>query len=359
MNQAIELIEKHIQENAYAGAALVVAQRGNVVFAHYAGNAAPGLPSSPSVLWPVASISKIYSVVAIMRLVEQGVLTTNMPACHLLPKFVGDRREDIRLRHLLTHTSGLIYESTEMEARLMAQTPLSELVAEAYGAPLLFKPGTQFSYADYNTLLASAMASAATGRAFDELVRTLVLEPAGLRDTFFPPPPNEFGRIGKVRAVMAEGTDGAMYNSAYARSLAHPAFGVVATAQDLAQLGLLFAPTGPRLLSSVAMRAMTTDQTGGVPGQHISLNGLPANGRVPWALGFALQTAQVPGVFSEFASDQTFGHGGASGCQVLIDPALDLVIAFTSNTHVRTGREAWYRRMQSIVNVCFVEAVIG
>jgi serine-type D-Ala-D-Ala carboxypeptidase len=355
MSQVEQLIKRYIQEDGFAGAALVVAKGGAIIHQYYAGEAAPGLASSANVLWNIASISKLYTAAAIMQLVEQGVLTLNTMVCNVLPKFSGEGREEIRLRHLLTHTSGLIYESPQMPQRLAAQTSLEELVEEACSAPLLFKPGISLSYADYNYLLAAQVAATVTGRAFPDLVREYVLEPLELSHTLFPPPPSEYQRISKVRGVFAEGTDGAMYNSSYALSLAHPAFGVVATATDLVRFALHFAPLGPRVFSSPTVRAMTTDQTGCVIGEHISLKGIAPDARVPWGIGFALQNNYVPGLFCDLASHSSFGHGGASGCQLIVDPQADLTVAVLTNTHLNTGREKWSARLQSMLNATFAE----
>lgn len=349
----VSLIDRYITEGGFTGAALIAAQHGKMVIEYYAGNAAPGLPASARVLWPLASISKVYTAAMIMRLVETGQLTLSRPVHHLLPQFTGAGREAIRLRHLLTHTAGMIYESPEMEARLSAQTPRADLVEEMYTAPLLFKPGTAFAYADYHYLLAGCMAEAATGMAFAELVDYWVLQPMGLHDTYMRPPQAVHERLAKVRGVMAEGTAGAMYNSPYALALAHPAFGTVATARDLLHFALHFAPTGPRLHSAATIRTMTTDQTGGFAGPHDEQMGLPATMAMPWGIGFALKSAWTPNGFSDLASTRTYGHGGASGCQLVIDPVADAVVALLTNTHARTGRELWYMRLQSILNSTF------
>ena len=124
-----------MREGTIAGAGLVVWKDGATFVAEqFVGSASPGMPAGPDVLWPVASISKVYAAAAIMRLVEDGVLTLNTPVSLVLPDFTGDFREQMRIRHLLTHTSGFIYESPEMEARLAAHTPLRELIAEALAA---------------------------------------------------------------------------------------------------------------------------------------------------------------------------------------------------------------------------------
>ena len=352
-----DLVRHHIDSGGFTGAAVVATKRNEIVLEHYAGNAAPGLVSSANVLWPIASISKMYAVSAILSLVERGEITLNTLASDLLPKFKGEGRETIRLRHLLTHTSGLIYESPEMEQRLIDQTPLENLLEEAYSAPLLFKPGNCFKYADYNTLLAGRMAEVITCQSLPELVKALVLEPMKLHDTFFPTPEEEDARVAVVRGALAEGTEGAMYNSRYARSLAHPAFAVTATAGDLVKFASHFAPGGPRIHSEATVRAMTTNQTGVVTGIHPTMKGYDEQASMPWGLGFALQTEWVPALLCELASFKTFGHGGASGCQVMVDPENEIIVAVLTNTHLNTGREAWYRKLQSLINVSFIQAL--
>jgi beta-lactamase class C len=348
-----QLIHKYIDEGAFSGAALVVAKNNHIVHEYYAGHAAPNLPSGPNVLFPIASISKVYTAAMIMRLVEMGELTLSSHVFLVLPKFVGEGREAVRLRHLLTHTSGLPYESPEMEQRLIQLVPMSALIEEAYTAPLQSTPGTTFNYADYNYLLAGHMAEVATGKPFAELIQNLVIEPMGLKNTYMPPPSSEHERIAKVKAVMAEGTDGAMYNSAHALSLAHPAFGTVCTATDLVHFAQHFVPQGPRIHKEITIKAMTTNQAGFAHGSHVALTGLAADVRPPWGLGFGLQTEVVPGLYTELGSFRTFGHGGASGCLLIIDPKINLIVAILTNTHARIGRERWYRRLQSMVNASF------
>src|SRR5580700_8946472 len=99
--RASDILDKHIRDGGFAGAALVVFKNGQKILEYYAGEAAPGLASGPDVLWPIASISKVYTAAMIMRLVEEGVLTLNLPVCEILPTFWSE----VRLRHLLTHTA--------------------------------------------------------------------------------------------------------------------------------------------------------------------------------------------------------------------------------------------------------------
>jgi CubicO group peptidase (beta-lactamase class C family) len=283
-----------------------------------------------------------------MALVERGVISLGITVRSILPEFDGDGRETVTLRHLLTHTSGVIYESPEMEQRLIDQTPIDEIIDEAYTWPLQFPPGTKLSYSDYGYALAGRVAARVAGMSFPDLVRTTVLEPAGLTDTYMPPPRSEYGRLAYVEGPLAEGTPGAMYNSPYALDLAHPAFGTVSTVADLLRFGLLFDPnSGTRIFSEATVRTMTTDQTNG--NTLGALGERDSGAPMRWGIGFMIK-GQV-GWGADLASPATFGHGGASGCSLQVDPVNEVAVAYVSNKHARTGREPFTIRQQTITNV--------
>ncbi len=347
-----ERIERFIDDREITGAGLAVSHHGKLVAEWYSGQAAADLPAGPDVLWPLASISKLYTAVAVMALVERGDLTLSMPVHTLLPEFTGDGREQVRLRHLLTHTSGLIYESPQMEERLLAQTPIDEIVDEAYSHPLLFKPGTGFEYSDFGVALAGRMASVVTGLSFPELIRTLVLEPGKLEKTFMPPPASEYGRVAHVTGSLGYGTDGAMYNSSYGLQLAHPAFGTVSSVTDLLRLGLLFAPGADNpLVSEATATAMVVDQTGGMARGSIAGIELPLP--QPWGLGFELNFTAGGFGLAEIGSPATFGHAGASGCVLAVDPVNEIALAFVSNGHANIDMNRWFFRLSSVTNGVF------
>ncbi len=342
-------IERFVEDGEIAGAGLAVSLRGEIVADWYTGQAANGLAAGPDVLWPLASTSKLYSAAAVMAVVEQGELTLSTLVQTVLPEFRGDGREQVRLRHLLTHTSGLIYESPEMEERLVDQTPIDEILDEAYTHPLLSKPGTRFEYSDFGIALAARMACVVTGLSFPDLVRTMVLEPAGLKNTFMPPDPSDYGRIAHVVGTLGYGTDGAMYNSPYALQLAHPSFGAVASASDLLKFGLFFAPGADNpIVSPATARAMTVDQTGGTTHGNLVDFELPLP--QPWGLGFELNFTAGGFGLAELGSPATFGHGGASGCVLAVDPVNAVGLAYVSNSHANIDMERWYFRLSAVAN---------
>ncbi len=161
-----EVIEQAIAAGEYAGAAVGVAVDGRIVVEHYAGEAAPGTPSSPESIWPIASISKCFTAAMVMSLVERGDLSLETRVHDLLPRFRGDGREEVRVRHLLGHTSGLRYESPRLEELLLARSPLAAIIEEAIAAPPLFPAGVRFHYSDDAYLLAGHLAEIVTGERY-------------------------------------------------------------------------------------------------------------------------------------------------------------------------------------------------
>ena len=336
-------LERFISEGAMPGAALIVAVDRAAVEEVYCGQAAPGMAAHAGTVWPLACISKLYTAATILRLVELGELTLSMPVRAVLPSFVDDGRADIRLRHLLTHTSGLARATPErMRQLLAAHASLDELTADAYSFPLLFSPGTGFAYTDHGHVLAAAMASAATGNPFPALVRELVLDPLGLNDTFLPQPPQMHGRMAHIHGLPAP----EQFNSPYWRALAHPALGVAATVSDLLQFGLRV--TSGELLSRPSIRLMTTDQTGGDSPGHVMP--IYATRHRPWGMGFSINGALGNG-FEDMASPRACDHLGAGGAILLLDPDARLALAFASNLHVDADREGFVRRISTVVGM--------
>jgi CubicO group peptidase (beta-lactamase class C family) len=347
LERAFALLDRYVSQQGVKGAGLVVAQGGEIVGERYIGCATPDRPAGVDTLWPLASISKLYTAAAAMALVEAGEITFGARAAAILPEFTKDGRDKITLRHLLTHTSGLPYESPQMADRLQAQLSLEEILREAFDCELLFAPGTNQVYSDYGIGLAGLICAKVAGLSFPELVRQTVIAPAGLVDTYMPPPESVYDRIAQIEGPLAEGTPGAMYNSAYARALAHPAFGTIASARDLLKFGLLFDPNRERrLFSPIATMTMVTDQTGLDFPDELTEPMSPAVRA--WGIGFHVKGRMA---FPELASPAAFGHPGATGCLLLVDPVLDIAFAFVSNRHLNTSMDDWNSRLSAIANV--------
>lgn len=146
------------------------------------------LPVTPDTLFQIGSITKTYTATAVMRLVEQGTLSLDEPVRTYVPDFrVADEDTSARvtLRHLLTHTSGWSGDLfTDMSfgddalARYVAA--MAELQQET---PL----GAFVSYNNAAVTLAGHVIAKVTGKTYEAAMKELVLEPLGLKRSFFNP----------------------------------------------------------------------------------------------------------------------------------------------------------------------------
>jgi CubicO group peptidase (beta-lactamase class C family) len=346
-------IHRIIEQGRVSAAGMAIAIEGEPVYSYLAGDARPGTPASGETLWPMASISKLYTASMIVSLLEEGLLTLGTKVCEILPDFTGDGRERITLRHLLTHTAGLSYEPKNLAELFQANADWVAQLAHGYTDPLLFPPGAGQEYSDTGIGLAALMAVTVTGTPFEELIRSRVLEPANLTQTFMPPPESELPRVAQVAKVLGEGTDWAHYNSAYGARTAHPAYGTVASLGDALKFMLLFDPFGKqRIHSATALAAMTSDQA-----HAYSLFFTPRETDVRpianWGLGFILKDRSAD---SGLASPESFGHEGASGCVIWCDPRQRVSLAFVSNSHLLGGMDEWTTRIEAAINVCLSAA---
>ena len=171
-----------------SAASMVVLRRGQVVLARGFGRVAPQPEAAavePSSVFMLASITKPVTAMALLLLVEEGRLSLEDPACLHLPEFSEGERASITVRDLLAHTSGLPDMLPENMALREARAPLSDFVAKTLTTPLLFTPGTDFSYQSMGILLAATIVERLTGQP----MRDFMCAPAPFATCPAPTPP--------------------------------------------------------------------------------------------------------------------------------------------------------------------------
>ncbi|MDF2091107.1 serine hydrolase [Knoellia sp. 3-2P3] len=167
------------------GAELSVAAGGYAVLA---GPEQPARPMTADTRLDLASVTKVASTTALaMRLVAHGTLDLEAPVTAYLPEAGGDRAQ-VRVRHLLEHTSGLpawlpLYCGTTVRDEALARATTT--------TPLVCEPGTRWVYSDLGMITLGAVLEAVTGRRQDEAFDELVARPLGLRRTGYGPIPAE------------------------------------------------------------------------------------------------------------------------------------------------------------------------
>jgi D-alanyl-D-alanine carboxypeptidase len=144
---------------------------------------------TPEDSFRIASVTKAFTVAVVMELVEEGALSLDDTVDQWVPGLLAEG-DSITVRHLLGHTSGLAdYTKDEefIEAFVTDEDlPPQQLVSFVSSEPLAFEPGTEYEYSDTDNIVLGMIVEAATGRSYEEELRSLVLEPMELQATVLP-----------------------------------------------------------------------------------------------------------------------------------------------------------------------------
>jgi CubicO group peptidase (beta-lactamase class C family) len=342
---ATALLESAFGPGRTGAASILVARRGIVVLHKGFGRMSAHADSpavQPDSIYLVASITKPVTATALMLLVERGLVSLHDPVHLYLPEFTGGDRDKVLIRHLLTHASGLpdmLPENTELRR---SHAPLSEFVKRTCSTPLLFAPGSSWSYQSMGILLAAEIVSRQTRMPLREFEQKELFEPLGMRSTVL-----GLGKL-KINETVEAWTDPQVdpkdtkswgWNSAYWRDLGAPWGGMHTTTTDLAIFLETFLEqgsyAGTRILSPATVRAMTSDQ----------------NSRLnqSWGLGWALGRTVAYSAFGDLASPRTFGHNGSTGTTAWADPETQVICVILTNRALSTDQGRLLRLVSNAV----------
>ena len=318
----------------YAGG-VVLASRHGVVAVHDAAGKAlryaadrTELPAEqqvdvrPDTIFDLASVTKTFTTLAVMQQVEAGRVALDESVATYLPAFAANGKDDVTVRHLLTHTGGLpswlpLYSAyptvEERLAAVLAVTPSTE-------------PGTAYVYSDLGLITLGMLVEEVTGRTLDTVIADDITRPLGMTDTMFNPPAALMDRIAATEAEpwAGRGMVRGEVHDENAWSLGGVAghAGLFSTARDLGLLARTLLNGGRygqvRILDEATVRAMLVNENSEFPGN--------AHG-----LGFELGQ---PWYMDALSSPVTFGHTGFTGTSMVIDPLSDsFVILLTNRVH--------------------------
>lgn len=343
-----QLLADAVEARQITAATLVVARRGALVFSRGCGHLAPEGASpavAPDSVFLLASITKPVTACALMLLVERGLISLDDPVCLYLPEFQQGERQKVRVRHLLSHTSGLPDMLPENIELRRAHAPLSEFVRGALHTPLLYSPNTDFAYQSMGTLLAGEIVERISGKRLRDFEQEELFAPLGMERSALGLGRCQISQTVWCGTALKESEEAQRFgpNSPYWRDMGHPWGGMHSTGLDLAILLQTLLNNGEyqgrRLFSPAGVWAMTTDQNWTL--------------QAPWGLGWGLARSRVWNCMGELCSPATFGHTGATGTVAWADPQQQLLCVVLTNQMVADG--SLLRRVSNRVTAAVIE----
>ncbi len=345
--QIPERTKAFVENHTVAGIVTMVLKNGKVVEFDAEGMAdiEAGKPMKKDTIFQIMSMTKPFTAVGIMMLVEEGKLALRDPVEHYLPEFrdlrvvatsgpeaakAGVPNHAITIRDLMTHTAG-IFDAPPADIKDYNQRmdiPLAELMKTFGRQPLLFQPGTHWSYSSPGIDILGRIIEVCSGQKYEDFIASRILKPLGMKDSFYFPDAAAIPRI----AMVYEGHNGTLHRSpgtilggdpAKHREGAKypaPAWGLYSTAEDLSHFYQMMLNGGTyegrRYISKFTVDLMTQVHTGD----------LEPSGWLGGS-GYGLAWEVVKNSYGALAGHSigTYGHGGAFGTQGWIDPKENLI----------------------------------
>ncbi|MGA8112230.1 MAG: serine hydrolase domain-containing protein [Actinocatenispora sp.] len=246
--------------HGYPGIAVTVTKGRRVWDVDGYGRDSAGAAITATTPMPVESVSKSFTALAVMQLVDSGRVTLDAPVRRYLPGFrVADPRGSrITVRELLNHTSG-ITDGTLPEKSLPQPDSLAGVVVRARQATLASAPGTRFGYTNTNYHLAARVVELVSGEPFGEYLRRHVFGPLGMRaTTSITMTPRDIPRGMREGHIYAYG---ASVRAREPNRFVSGSDGVITTARDMAQWLIMqnnggLGANGTRVVSAGSIAAM-------------------------------------------------------------------------------------------------------
>ena len=355
-------MQKFLDSNDLAGAVTLVGRKDGTVHHEAVGfrDLAAKDAMKKDSLFRIASMTKPVTAVAIMMLADEGKLSPDDDVAKHLPEFAGQMIVDargkdtlslkkpsrpIKLRDLLTHTSGVIgnYPPGLSDVYAKRNRTLAETTIAVALQPLTFEPGTKWSYCNPGIDTLGRVVEVVSGTSFENFLQQRLFDPLGMTDTTFYPNAEQAKRLAVTYGKDKDGKLVANTNSLIGlpkdAKFPIPAGGLVSSAGDMAKLYTLMLHkgelNGKRLVSAKSCEIMTKVQTGDIKTGFVDGMGF----------GFGWAVVREPLGVNEMMSAGTYGHGGAFGTQGWIDPKQDLfVVLMIQRTGLANGDASPMRR---------------
>ncbi len=229
------------------GGAILVGRFGRTLAPRFFGRQGPEPDAEPirdDAMFYMASVTKPVIFTAGMLLVERGRLNLSDPVTRYVPEFTGPGKDQALVLHLFTHTSGLPDELPNNGKLRGEQAPLPKFIEEVIKTPLLFAPGTQFSYSSSGTLLVAEIVQRLSGRSIREFVRDEIIKPLGLNSTGLGSQGFDRKRLVRTTLPAYQANNPGNWNSRYWQEFGSPAGGLFSSPRDYAVICALMLAGG-------------------------------------------------------------------------------------------------------------------
>jgi uncharacterized protein YbbC (DUF1343 family)/CubicO group peptidase (beta-lactamase class C family) len=321
------IVNNAIAQGQAPGAVVLIGHQGKVIYRKAFGSRSlePTLePMTVDTVFDMASLTKVIATTgSVMRMVQLGQIKLNDPVSRYIPEFAQNGKQEITIRQLLTHYSGL---RPDLDLKPDWTSQLEAFRLASIEKPIN-PPGSTFLYSDINFIVLGELVQKLSNMMLNRYAETFIFTPLGMTNSRFLPPQSWFQRIAPTQkdersGLMLRG----LVHDPTARVMGGVAghAGLFSTADDTAKFAQALLKGGAPVWSRLTVEKMTTPQQ-------------PPNMTVLRGLGWDID--------SPFSSNRgellpvgSYGHTGFTGTSLWIDPTTDTYIVILTNAvHVKNG----------------------
>ncbi len=319
------IVEEEIEKGNIPGAVVLVGQGNTVLYWKAFGNEVNEPfqeQMSKNTIFDLASLTKpIATATSILILADEGKIDPCDYAGKYISAFACNGKEEVRIRNLLTHTSGLPAYTNADELKIAFGTPCPDKVIDKIcHKKALSKPGEEFRYSCLGYITLAKIVEIVSGKNIDDFARENIFAPLRMKHTYYNPPASREKDIAATQIVGGQLLRGTIHDP-LARLMGGVSgnAGLFSTAYDLSIYCQMLLNSGTwkgvKVLSPEAVSLLTTIQS------HGRAYGFDVNSSYSWVKG-------------SYAPENAFCHTGYTGTSIICDPASEVyVIILTNRSH--------------------------
>lgn len=340
LTQAFQVADRAIDEGAAPGGVLAVGNQNQVVF-HAKGVTTDldgGSPVDRETIYDLASLTKLFTSYMALQLLEKGAYRLDDPVSRFLPLYMRPDKSEIRMRHLMTHTSGL---KPHDEFFQICHNP-QEMLEAIVESPMQSLPGEQVAYSCLGYISLAQALEQIAGQSLPDYLKENLFQPLELAESGFTP------HFPKKRIAPTEQSDwdnqlcwGVVHDeNARCQGGISGNAGMFSNAKELARFAQLWLGQGDykgcHLLSPATVQLSIQNYTNRISSEY---RGLGWNLKAP-ALSF----------MGDYAAETSFGHTGFTGTSLVMNPELGIFVVWLTNRVHPTRKEERILRYRALVH---------
>jgi len=317
-----KVITGAISDSAFPGAVILIWKDGEIICEKPFGHFTYGQNSTKvklNTIYDLASLTKVLATTTgAMICIDKKLFSLNDEVARYIPSFASNGKENVTIKNLLLHNSGL----PAWKQYYNKDLPLEGILQDIYNSEIEFKPGTKTVYSDLGMIVLGKVIEEVSNKSLDEFCKEKIFNPLKMNDTFFNPPdslndripPTENDNYWRMKLIRGEVHD---ENASLLGGAAGHA-GLFSTAGDIAKLLEILITNGN----------VNGDQF--IQKETVELFTSKKNSKNKRLLGWNLKSEKGSSAGNKF-STESFGHTGFTGTSIWIDPARNLFVVFLTN----------------------------